>query len=141
MGHFKNEITVEATLDNLDTVTGFIEETLSEAGCPMKLLMKILVSFEEVYVNVANYAYGDGQGDCNVSLEIHTDEGGGNVKLTVKDKGIPFNPLEREEPDITLSAEDRPIGGLGIFMVKKSMDKVEYEYLSGENILTMEKLW
>ncbi len=141
MGDYSKEIEVDATLDNLDTVIGFVEEALGEAGCPMKIIMKVLVSLEEVYVNVANYAYGNELGKCWVSLDINSTETGGMARIKVRDKGQAFNPMEKENPDITLSADERPIGGLGIFMVKNIVDSIEYEYLSGENVLTMEKQW
>ncbi|MBE5943993.1 MAG: ATP-binding protein [Lachnospiraceae bacterium] len=141
MGNILKELVVEATLDNLDKVTGFLEENLMAADCPMKTTMKILVSVEEVYVNVSSYAYGKETGKCTILLEIETNEDNGLARITIKDKGKAFNPLEQEDPDITLKADDRPIGGLGILMVKKSMDKVDYKYLCGENILVVEKIW
>ena len=107
----------------------------------MKIIMKVLVSLEEVYVNVANYAYGNELGKCWVSLDINSTETGGMARIKIRDKGQAFNPMEKENPDITLSADERPIGGLGIFMVKNIVDSIEYEYLSGENVLTMEKQW
>ncbi len=137
MNKISKELKVYASLDNLDTVMQLVEGALEEAECPMKTIMQIAVCVEEVFVNVASYAYGDKQGYCTLVVEIQDN----NAKITVMDNGLPFNPLEKEEPDITLSAEERQIGGLGIFMVKKSMDKVSYSNDSENNILIMEKSW
>ena len=134
------EISVTASLDNLDLVMGFVEDELSEAGCPLKCIMKIGVCVEEIFVNVASYAYESGEGDCIVRLEVENEEDGGKCAITIIDSGKPFNPLLKEEPDITSSADERQIGGLGIFMVKNTMDNVVYKYESN-NILMMEKAW
>lgn len=93
------------------------------------------ISFEEIFVNVAHYAYPDGEGKATVELDF-TD---GVMTMSLKDSGIPFDPLAKEDPDITLSADDRKIGGLGIFMTKKYMDSISYEYKDSMNILTMSK--
>ncbi len=137
----KKQITVDAVLDELDTVMGFLEETLEENECPMKTSMQIAVSFEEIFVNVANYAYGNEMGQCTVCIEIEATEECSKVIITVMDRGKKFNPLDRDDPDISLSADDREIGGLGIFMTKKSMDRVSYKYEDNSNILIMEKSW
>ena len=99
--------------------------------------MAILVAIEEVFVNVAHYAYPNGEGD--MSLHIGFDDQSRDITFRMTDKGIPFDPLEKPEPDITLSAEEREIGGLGIFIAKKTMDSLTYAYENGENILTMIK--
>ena len=91
----------------------------------------------EVFVNVAHYAYGDGEGE--VTLGISFDEAGRTVTFRMTDRGVPFDPLKKPDPDITLSAEDREIGGLGIFITKKTMDSVNYAYENGENVMTMIK--
>lgn len=141
MANNRREITVDATLSNMDCVLGMIEEGLFKAGCSNKIIRQILVCVEEVYVNVANYAYSE-IGSCVVGFETETvsDE---KVKaiVEIQDGGTPFNPLEKQDPDITLSAEDRQIGGLGIFMVKKTMDEVFYRYEKENNILTMTKIF
>ena len=124
-----------ATDENLDSVLAFIEEELEKADCPMKIVMQITVCVEEMYVNVAHYAYGEDGGDVTVSFD-YTD---GKASITLTDSGIPFDPLAKEDPDITLTAEERKIGGLGIFMVKKSMDEVAYQRKDGKNIFTMVK--
>ena len=129
--------TFPAKLDALDDVSGFVEETLEGYDCSIKNSMAICVAIEELFVNVANYAYGDGEGD--VSFGIGFNEESRNVTFIMRDKGIPFDPLKKPDPDITLSAEERSIGGLGIFITKKTMDSIEYAYENGENVLTMIK--
>lgn len=121
----------------LRDVLGFVEETLESAGCPMKVTMALCVAIEEVFVNVAHYAYGDGKGD--VKLAISLSENDSTVIFRMSDKGTPFDPLKRPDPDITLPVEEKEIGGLGIFITKKTMDTVSYAYKNGENILTMTK--
>ncbi len=129
--------TFPAKTDVLPDVLGFVEETLEGFGCPMKIQMAVCVAIEEVFVNVAHYAYGGGEGDMN--LGIGFDEENRAVTFRMTDQGVPFDPLKKPDPDITLSAEDREIGGLGIFIAKKTMDSVTYAYENGENILTMIK--
>ncbi len=141
MGELKRSIEVEATLEQLDIVIGFLEEALEEAGCPMKISMIIAVSIEELYVNVVNYAYTPNIGNCKIRVHAKYEEEHGSVLIELRDKGVPFNPWLREDPDTNLSAEEREIGGLGIFMAKQSMDRVTYHYENGENRVTVEKDW
>ena len=129
--------TFPAKTESLNDVLGFVEETLESFECPMKIQMAICVAIEEVFVNVARYAYPDSEGD--MTLHIGFDEQSRDVTFRMSDKGIPFDPLKKPDPDITLSAEEREIGGLGIFITKKTMDAVTYAYEKGENILTMIK--
>ena len=129
--------TFPAKVEALSDVLGFVDRTLESYECPMKIQTAICVAIEEVFVNVAHYAYGDGEGD--MVLGIGFDEESRNITFCMTDKGIPFDPLKKPDPDITLSAEDREIGGLGIFITKKTMDTVTYAYENGENILTMIK--
>ena len=131
------EIQVEADTSNLDEVTRFIEKHLENADCPMKTIIQINIAIDEIFSNIANYAYHPGRGDAKI--KIHISEDPAVAEITFKDSGVPFNPLEVEEPDTTASADERKIGGLGIFMVKKSMDDLTYEYKDGENILTIKK--
>lgn len=119
----------------LDDVMAFVEEELDKADCPMKISMQITVAVEEIFVNIAHYAYPDGQG--GMKLAVSNDDG--IVTLCFTDSGIPFDPLAKADPDITLSAEERGIGGLGIYMVKKSMDEVRYERRDGQNIFAISK--
>ena len=129
--------TFPAKTEVLDDVMGFVEETLESYECPMKIQMAVSVAIEEVFVNVARYAYGDGEGD--VTLGIGFDEENRKVTFQMTDSGIAFNPLEKPDPDITLAAEDREIGGLGIFITKKTMDEVIYNYENSKNVLIMIK--
>lgn len=141
MGELSRSIEVEATLTQLETVMSFLEEALEEAGCPMKTSMKIAVSIEELYVNVVNYAYTPLTGVCIMMIQAEYEGEQGSVRIELRDKGKAFNPWLRENPDISLSAEEREIGGLGIYMVKQSMDRVDYHYENGENRVSVEKDW
>ena len=129
------ELQLEAKRDNLSQLQEFLDTTLMELGCPMKLVIPLQIAAEEIYINIASYAYEGGEG----SATILADKVDGQVRLQFIDQGTPYDPLAREDPDVTLSAEERPIGGLGIYMVKKSMDDVTYEYRDGSNILTLWK--
>ena len=121
----------------LDDVLAFVEEELEKADCPMKTVMAITVAIEEVFVNVSHYAYPNGSGEASLSIDFDSESR--LMTFVLKDSGIPFNPLAKPDPDITLSAEKRQIGGLGIFMMKKTMDEVSYAYKDEKNILTMKK--
>ena len=129
--------TFPAKTDALADVLGFVEAMLESFDCPMKAQIALTVAIEEVFVNVARYAYGEGDGD--VTLDIGYDEGTRTVTFCLTDGGVPFDPLKKPDPDITLSAEERDIGGLGIFITKKTMDTVTYAYENGKNHLTMTK--
>jgi anti-sigma regulatory factor (Ser/Thr protein kinase) len=121
----------------LPDVFEFIETTLDSFGCSTKIQTAISVAMEEIFVNIANYAYGNDKG--NVKINIIFNISSRIVTFKITDKGIKFNPLEISEPDITLSVEERKIGGLGILIAKKTMDTVTYIYQNNENILTMTK--
>ena len=129
--------TFPAKVDALSDVLGFVDQTLESYECPMKIQMAICVAIEEVFVNVAHYAYGDGEGDVTFSIGFNAQSR--EITFRMTDKGTPFDPLQKPDPDITLSAEDREIGGLGIFITKKTMNTVTYAYENGENVLTMIK--
>jgi anti-sigma regulatory factor (Ser/Thr protein kinase) len=124
-------------VEALSDVLGFVDQTLEGYECPMKIQTAICVAIEEVFVNVAHYAYKDGEGD--MTLGISFDAESREITFRMRDKGTPFDPLKKPDPDITLSAEEREIGGLGIFITKKTMDTVSYAYENGENVLTMIK--
>ncbi|MDR0857795.1 MAG: ATP-binding protein [Oscillospiraceae bacterium] len=128
------KLTVAATAEALDDVIAFLTEELEANGFPMKATNQILISAEEIFVNIAHYAYPNG-GNAEVCASV-TDS---NVVITFSDNGKPFNPLEVAAPDITKSAEEREAGGLGIFMVKKMMSGVEYNFIDGRNVLTITK--
>lgn len=131
------EITVPAMLDELDRVIDFINEELEPHGCPMKTMTQLDIAVEEIYVNIARYAYNPEIGNATIRCII----GGDPLQVVIQflDNGRPYNPLDKEDPDITLPAEERQAGGLGIYMVKKSMDGIDYDYQDGKNILTIKK--
>ena len=127
----------KAKTEALSDILGFVDQMLEKYNCPMKIQMAICVAIEEVFVNVARYAYKDENGE--VTLGIKFDEENQSIIFRMADRGIPFDPLKKDDPDITLSADEREIGGLGIFITKKTMDSLSYAYENGENILTMIK--
>ena len=131
------QIKVKADTAELDNVLSFADTILEELGCSVKAQMQIDIAIEEIFVNIAHYAYPEAEGEAVIYVE--PGEGSSSVTITFEDEGIPYDPLKNEDPDITLSADDRPIGGLGIFMVKKSMNEVSYEYKDGKNRLTIKK--
>ena len=133
------EIVLDAKVDNLPQLLSIIDEELENAGCSMKGQMQIDVAVEEIFVNVSSYAYEDGSGSCTIRVE--TDPANSYVTITFIDEGIPYNPLAKEDPDVTLSADEREIGGLGIFIVKKSMDKTAYERKDNKNVFSMGYSW
>ena len=132
------DITVDATVENLEVVQNFVSEELESQGCSMKVMMQIEIAVEEIYVNIVHYAYNPEIGKATIRCEVTEDPM--QVIIQFMDSGVPFDPLAKEDADITLSAEERQIGGLGIFMVKKSMDEVSYEYKEGKNVLTIRKV-
>lgn len=132
-----NEIDIEATTENLPKVLEFIDRKLESAGCPFKTQMQIDVAAEEIFVNIAKYAYKPDTGRAKVRVEIGDDPL--HVVITFIDHGIPYDPLAKEDPNVKLSAEERQIGGLGIFLVKNTMDDISYQYINGSNILTLKK--
>ena len=129
--------TFPAKIEALSDILGFVDRMLELYECPMKTQIAICVAIEEVFVNVARYAYDDGNGDMTLGIDF--EEESRTIIFKMTDKGVPFDPLKNPDPDITLSAEEREIGGLGIFIAKKTMDKLIYAYENGENILTMIK--
>ena len=131
------ELTIAATVENIDTVTDFVNEHLEAYDCPMKAQMQIDIAIDELFGNIAHYAYNPETGDATVRVEVVEDPMA--VVITFIDKGIPYDPLNKADPNTTLSAEEREIGGLGIFMVKKTMDDITYEYKDGQNILKIKK--
>ena len=131
------ELTVAATIENIDTVTEFVDAQLEELDCPMKAEMQINIAIDELFSNIAHYAYNPEVGEATVAVEVVQDPLA--VEITFIDNGKPYDPLQTADPDVTLSAEERDIGGLGIFIVKKSMDDIVYEYKDGKNILKIKK--
>ena len=131
------ELTIAATVENIEVVTDFVNQQLEELACPMKAQMQIDIAIDELFSNIAHYSYNPEVGQATVRVEVV--ENPLAVTITFIDNGIPYDPLAKEDPDLTLSAEERQIGGLGIYMVKKSMDEITYEYKDGQNILAIKK--
>ncbi len=130
-----SKLEIDAKTENLDRVNDFIADNLM--GCPMKLLMQIDLVVEEVFVNIAHYAYKDAVGKAWITCGL--DKENNLLTIIFEDEGVQFDPLAKDDPDITASAEEREIGGLGIFLTKKLMDDVSYERKDGKNILTLVK--
>ena len=133
------ELTIPADDKQLEKVLDFIHQQLP-TDCETDLMYKIDLAAEEIFVNIAHYAYkeklpADETGSVSLTCSYENEL----LTMIFRDKGVPFNPLDRDDPDITLSAEDRKIGGLGIFLTKKYMDSVEYKYENDENILILKK--
>lgn len=131
------ELTVDAVIENIPAVTAFVEEQLEQYNCPMKAQMQIDIAIDELFSNIAQYAYTPKTGKATVRMEV--TENPMAVIISFIDNGIPYDPLAKADPNVSLPADERQIGGLGIFMVKKSMDEINYEYKNGQNILTIKK--
>ena len=127
-----------AEVDRMDDVLDFINAELEAHDVPMKVIMQIDIAVEELFVNIAHYAYNPEVGEAAVTVDVQEEPRGAVIRFV--DRGKPYDPLSREDPDVTLGVEERQIGGLGIYMVKKSMDEVSYAYEDGQNILTIRKL-
>lgn len=131
------ELTINAVIENIEQVTSFVDEQLEALDCPMKAQMQIDIAIDELFSNIAHYAYHPGVGPATVRVEVTREPLA--VVITFIDHGVQYDPLDKKDPDIALSAEEREIGGLGIYMVKKSMDDISYEYKNGQNILRIKK--
>ncbi|MCD7981471.1 MAG: ATP-binding protein [Clostridiales bacterium] len=132
-----NELSVDAVVENIETVTDFVNKYLEAYGCPMKAQMQIDIAIDELFGNIAHYAYHPEIGPATVRVEVMEDPL--SVIITFIDRGAPFDPLRAGDPDTTLSADERSFGGLGIYTVKKIMDDISYEYRDGKNILRIRK--
>ena len=130
------QITVPARIERLDDIFDFVESMMRNAGIDSNCQNNIKIAVEEIFVNIASYAYQNGDGEVSVCADVGSER----FSVEFRDSGNPYNPLERTDPDISLSAQEREIGGLGILMVKKMMDNVKYRYENGMNILTIEKI-
>jgi len=131
------EITLEATISNMPVIMDMVVRKLDEIKCPLHTARQVRIAVEELYVNIAHYAYAPNTG--SMTLRVETVKDPAAIICTFTDSGIPYNPLEKPDPDLTLPVAEKPIGGLGIYMVKKSMDEVTYRYEEGKNILTIRK--
>ncbi|MBQ8147920.1 MAG: ATP-binding protein [Lachnospiraceae bacterium] len=126
---------IEAKIENLYPLLDSIDQTIRSYSVDEELLATLHICIEEVFVNVVSYAYGEQVG----LVEVETEVNDGWLSITFRDEGIPYNPLEREDPDLDLALEERPIGGLGIYMIRNMMDSVQYEYKEGRNNLCIRK--
>lgn len=131
------EMTLAATVENIGVVTDFVNEQLQTLDCPMKAQLQIGVAIDELFGNIAHYAYAPQVGEATVRVELVQDPR--SVIITFMDEGIPYDPLSSADPDTSLSAEERSIGGLGVFMVRKIMDEMTYRREAGRNILSVRK--
>jgi len=129
-----SEFSIEAKPENLTAVIDFVTEKLEAVNCPIKAQTQIFIAVEEIFVNIAHYAYKPEIGGVNIRVSV-----GDDVVIEFEDKGRKYNPLEKEDPDITKSVDEREVGGLGVFMVKNIMDAVEYRYEDRKNILVIRK--
>ena len=132
-----NEITLAATVENIEVVTDFVNEQLEALDCPMKAQMQIGIAIDELFGNIAHYAYSPEVGEATVRVEVMKEPL--SVVITFIDGGFPYDPLSTAQPDTRLSAEERSIGGPGVFMVRKIMDEIDYRYEDGKNILIVRK--
>jgi len=128
------ELTIAAKVENLNTVLDFVNAELESVDCGVKMATQIAIAVEEIFVNIAHYAYSPKTGDATIRMAVDPE-----IIIVFEDSGKPFNPLEKEDADITKSAKEREIGGLGILMVKKIMDSLEYKNEKDKNILTLRK--
>ena len=129
-------LTLPNDVQEVPRLATFVDEICEAAGIDMGTTMKMNLAIEEAVVNVMNYAYPSGtKGEVRIEAKVHQ----GYVEFVISDDGTPFNPTEVKDADVTLSAEERNIGGLGIFLVKHFMDKIKYKYVDGQNVLTLRK--
>ena len=126
--------TFQATDENMQYVFDFIHENVP-ADCPVAVLNKIDLAVEEIFVNIAHYAYAPDTGNVTISCKIED----GTMTVVFSDSGKKFDPLDRDDPDTSIPLEERNIGGLGIFLTKQFMDSVSYEYAENQNKLTIQK--
>ena len=136
-GKQMKELNIEATIENITVVTEFVNAELEKYDCPLKAQMQIDIAIDELFGNIAQYAYDPETGPATVRVEVEKDPLA--VLITFIDNGKPYDPLAAKDPDITLPAEKRAGGGLGVFLVKKTMDDISYEYKNGQNILRIKK--
>lgn len=131
------ELNIAATAENIEVVTDFVNEQLEALGCPMKAQMQIDIAIDELFGNIAHYAYSPDVGSATVRVEVVREPL--SVIITFIDGGVPYDPLQAADPNTGLPAEERELGGLGIYIVKKTMDEITYEYKNGKNILSIKK--
>ena len=132
-----HKLTVPAKIENLQKVFNFLNTQLNSVTYNMKSRLQLELSIEEAYVNISKYAYEYNEGNIEILSHIDKDP----IQITVKlmDSGIPYNPLNNEDPNILANTEEKELGGLGILLIKKNVDNIRYEYLDGKNVLTIQK--
>ena len=133
------ELKLEARQENVRILTEMVDAELEKLDCPISTQMQIELAIDEVFTNIVSYAYVSGTGEKTATVQFDYDPGTGCITLLFVDNGIPYDPMKKEDPDVNLPAEKREIGGLGIFLVKKTMDEMHYEYRDGQNRLTLVK--
>ena len=131
------EITLTASVDQIKKVVEFVNDFLKKADCSERSRIQIDVAIDEIFGNIALYAYEPDTGP--VTVRVDTEDDSSRVAITFIDRGKPFDPLTSKEPDFTKPVKERGIGGMGLFMVKKTMDDVSYCFRDGQNILTIRK--
>ncbi len=131
------ELTLQADLEHLEQALSFVDSQAEALGCPMRKQLQLQVAVEELFVNVASYAYAPGSGP--VTLQAEVEQSPLTLVIRLIDRGIPYNPLEKADPDVHLPVQERQIGGLGILLAKKNLDELQYDYLGGCNILSLKK--
>ena len=129
------KITIPARLDCLNELLEFVGGEMQSVGTDEKIRNNIMIATEEIFVNISRYAYAPNEGDVTVCMSVNWDI----ITITFKDSGKPYDPLAKPDPDTSLPASEREIGGLGIYMAKKIMDEMSYEYHDRRNILTIRK--
>ena len=133
------QLELDTNIENVDVLTATANKVLAGLGCPKKAMAQIDIALDELFSNISHYAYGGNVGKVYVSIDAIPNKKG--VSITLEDEGIPFDPLAREDPDVTLGIHERTIGGLGIFLVRRTMDSMHYEYRNRRNRLTITKFF
>ncbi len=132
-----HKLILTAKIENLNKVFDFLDAQLSSLAYNMKAKLQLELSIEEAYVNISKYAYTSDKGEVEILSSVDEDP----LQITVQfvDSGIPYNPLKTEDPDLFTDTEEKELGGLGIFLIKKNVDNIKYKYHNGKNILTLQK--
>ena len=134
-GGTRQTLSVDATLEHYADVIAFIDQRLEQNGCDEENRLRVQLAVDEIFTNIATYAYGAEGGKVEITFSCED----GTAQITFADNGIPYDPLQKDDPDLTLSPEDMQVGGLGIFIAKNNMDAISYRYENNRNILTMSK--
>lgn len=133
----KRSLELDAQRSLLEPLLDVFSRDLKDGNCPEEKIEEIRICAEEIFINIASYAYPENDGAVQIEEEVDAN----TIQVLFADEGVPYNPLEKEDPDITASIQDREIGGLGIFMVKQMADEIRYEYKDGKNCLFMKCTW